>query len=541
MADLNETVIPCPLSRQYQFPAHQAWKLLGVFYIYRVIIASLFSGLFFFAVGPSLLGKSQHDLYSLTSVGYLLITFVFGICLVLRKPSFAIQAQLQILTDLLVLTLLMHASGGIESGIGILLAVSVAAGGLLVGGSCSLVFAAVASLLVLSEQIYSDYIGAFEHTAYTYAGMLGASFFTISLLAHTLAVRAEENAAIAARRGVDIANLKQLNEYVIQHLQSAIVVLDKEHNIRMMNDASLRLFNLDSSPKDLAVVSDELFGRYCEWLSTPNRSLVKLMVDGASNINVRFTRLGDSGQTFNMIFLEDLAISNQRVQQSKLASLGRLTASIAHEIRNPLGAISHASQLLAECPTLSEADHRLTTIIRNHTIRVNEIIENILQLSRRTPSQLEDIELDSWLQRFLQEFAAEHQLSAVPFQLDLQQEDAHARIDASHLKQILDNLCANAMKYGASEHGNIIIRTRREHHNLCIEVVDHGSGICKENIQKIFEPFYTTSTSGTGLGLYISRELAELNQAHLEYEPIPDGGSCFRLLVSDAKRTVIGI
>lgn len=541
MVESTETLISCPFSSQYRIPTSQAWRLLGIFFLYRVVIALLFSGLFFFAVGPSQFGKYNADLYALTSGIYLALTIVAGLLLILRWPSFSVQAQMHLLTDLFGLTLLMHSSGGIQSGIGVLLAVSVAAGGLLVGGRCSLVFAAIATLLILIEQVYSDYVGAFEKTTYTYAGMLGASFFTISLLAHVLTARAEESAAIAARRGVDVDNLQQLNEYVIQHLHSGIIVLDQDHHIRMMNDSSRRLFRLQSSPQNLNDISAELDNQYQDWLTHHVPATVELKIDDSYRLNIQFNNLGHPNNVFNMILVEDLALSNQRVQQSKLASLGRLSASIAHEIRNPLGAISHASQLLAECPDLGDSDLRLTEIIRNHTNRVNTIIQNVLQLSRRSPSQLEDIELGAWLERFLQEFYTEHQVTESAIKLVFEIADPHVRIDQGQLKQILGNLCINAMKYGGNGRDTIQLGIIRDNQRVCVEVRDRGPGISAENIDRIFEPFFTTSTSGTGLGLYISRELAELNQASLEYRPMPEGGSCFRLVLPDAKQAVMEI
>ena len=540
MVDLAETYSPCPFAT-YKIPARQAWQVLRIFFIYRFSVACLFSGLFFFKIGPSILGYNNPVLYSETTSTYLLIAVVQGICLFLKKPSYSVQAQLQIFTDFIGLILIMHGCGGIETGIGTLLAVSVASAGLLVGGRCALGFAALATVLILAEQVYSDLTNTFERTAYTYAGMLGASFFTISLLALVLADRAEENAAIAAQQSVDIANLQQLNEYVIQHLQLGIVVLDRENHVIMMNGAALRLFNLSSKERDLHTISPELNRDYYDWFLGKPRDSTKLKIDNGSDINVRYIRLGENNNTFHMIFLEDRALSNQRVQQSKLASLGRLAASIAHEIRNPLGAISHASQLLAESPTRSEEDIRLTEIIRNHTGRVNKIIENVLQISRRKPSQTESLELVSWLERFLLEFTSENQLSTLPFKLKNKIDQAHASVDSGHLKQILDNLCNNAMKHGkGSQEGNVI-EIFRKNGCFCIAVEDRGPGISMENIESIFEPFFTTSNSGTGLGLYISRELAELNRASLEYQPLSGGGSCFQLCLPNAEARVIAV
>lgn len=242
-----------------------------------------------------------------------------------------------------------------------------------------------------------------------------------------------------------------------------------------------------------------------------------------------------------MIIFEDGSLYNQRVQQSKLASLGRLTASIAHEIRNPLSAINHAGQLLSENPDLPPQDVRLTHIIQINAARVNHIIEDILQLSRRKDSRREKIELNLWCDKYLKNFMSEQDIAADAFNLVTSNEPLFVFIDPSHLKQIMDNLCQNALKYGQSEARAIRLQTLMLKQNPCIHVIDNGSGVSLENLRHLFEPFFTTSASGTGLGLYISRELAELNQAKLIYYVTDENKSCFRLCLFNANHTLIEI
>lgn len=530
-----------PFSTPYHLPPNLAWQSLRIFFIYRITLASLFVGLFFLAAGPSLLGKHNPELYAITSSLYLGLLLLGLIPLSLRRPPHPLQAQSQIFLDILALTLIMHSSGGIESGLGILLGVSIAAGGILLGGRYALLFAALASLAILAEQVHADITDAFSTTAYAYAGMLGASFFAIALLAHVLARRAEQSEAVAVQRAIDAANLQQLNEFIIQHLKSGILIVDQNSLIRMLNDSARRLLNLTGERQSLHQAAPMLANLYQNWLAHPQQDSAMLQSGQHSQTQVLFTPLGGGRETLHMIFLEDNALHNQRVQQSKLASLGRLTASIAHELRNPLGAISHASQLLSECPSLSEQDLRLIAIIHAHTVRVNKIIENILQISRRTPSQRKRIALEPWLTRFMLDFQQEHQLADSPFELIIDSADSHSVIDPSHLKQILDNLCSNALKYGNPEGAKIKLQIARSEKDAmpCIEVMDQGPGVSPEILPQIFEPFFTTSSSGTGLGLYIARELAELNQARLEYEALSEGSGCFRICLPDAEKTVI--
>ena len=541
MTDSESFVTPCPFSRGYRIPSAQAWRWLSIFSFYRFALAGCFALLFFLETGPALLGQHDPSLYAITSCIYLGLACGSGVPLFLRRPGYGFQVLMQMIVDLIALTLLMYSSGGIESGIGMLMAVSVAAGGLLAGSRCALFFAALASLAVLVEQVYADLYHAFPTTAYTYSGMLGASFFTIALLAHVLARRAERNEAIAVQRTAELANLQKINEYIIEHLQSGVIVLDRSRQIVMMNASARRLFRLASTPASLAALSPQLLRHYRRWLSSGGNEPAVLQTAENASVHVRFSQFSETDETFRMIILEDGTWINQRVQQSKLASLGRLTASIAHEIRNPLGAISHAGQLLAESTNLSQQDLRLTDIIRDHTKRVNRTVENVLQISRRRPAQRAKIALKPWLEDFIETFRKEQQLDRHPFDCDIQADDIKVLMDAGHLNQILNNLSTNALKHGRGNGAWIRIKVHYYQDSPCIEVIDNGPGISNNDAQRIFEPFFTTSSSGTGLGLFIAKEMAELNQAKLNYQPLTAGGSCFRLCLPDAKETTIEI
>jgi two-component system sensor histidine kinase PilS (NtrC family) len=221
----------------------------------------------------------------------------------------------------------------------------------------------------------------------------------------------------------------------------------------------------------------------------------------------------------------------------------RLTASIAHEIRNPLGAISHAGQLLSESTQLYLLRiMRLTEIILTmHSSRVNQIIDDILQLSRRADSRREKIYLGPWLSHYMSNFLLEQGTHAGTFNLVQSDASLCAFIDPGHLKQIMDNLCQNALRYGKPGAGAIILRIRTVKQAPCIDIIDNGSGIHHDHLSHLFEPFFTTSSCGTGLGLYISRELAELNQAKLSYHLTEENRSCFRLCLQDANHTLIEI
>ncbi|WKJ89748.1 ATP-binding protein [Methylomonas montana] len=535
-----DTLYPCPFSKRYGIPVRQAWLMLKIFALYRFVVASLFVMLFYLRFGPSLLGSYAPSLYQFASLAYLGISlFAVPVALHLRF-SYASLAQLFIFTDIVFITMLMHASGGIGSGIGILLAISIAAGGLLIGGRCAVLFAALASLAILAEEVYAIETHAFENTRLTYAGMLGGAFFSIAFLSVILAQRAEQSAILAQRQQRTIVRLEGLNRYIIQHLQSGIMIVDGQQATQLSNQSALRLLGLSEQPEHLGAVSPELRQAFEWWRVNEDQDFAIVRLPERGEVQVRFSALTMDGEALYMLIFEDIALYSQRLQQSKLASLGRLTASIAHEIRNPLSAISHAGQLLSEAPELEPQELRLTEIIQTHCRRVNSIIEDILKLSRRHPSRKQKIVLEQWLPAYLHEQKLQMGPQAECFELVFKAQGLNACIDGGHLKQILDNLCANALQYGRPELGKIVLEVSSVQNEPCIRMIDNGKGIAEEDRQHLFEPFFTTSHKGTGLGLYISKELAELNQAELSYAECA-GKSCFTLLLANADHAVIEI
>lgn len=536
----TETIYPCPFSKAYGIPAGQAWLLLKIFFIYRIISASLFVMLFYLHVGSSILGNYDARLYQFTSIAYLAISLLAAPFILRQRLAYASLAQLFIFTDIVFITLLMHASGGVVSGIGILLAISIAAGGLLIGGSCALLFAALASLAVLAEQFYALQTHSFETTSLTSSGMLGVSFFSIVSLSYMLTKRSEQSTLLEKQHEQAIARLEEINRYIIQHLQSGIMIVNDQQAIQLCNQSALRLLDLGDLPADLGGICPDLQQAFDLWHGHPDQDFAIIRRSDAKELQVRFSILSIFGEPLHMLIFEDIALYNQRLQQGKLASLGRLTASIAHEIRNPLGAISHAGQLLSEAPNLQPQDVRLTQIIQNHSRRVNRIIEDILKLSRRNPLQKQRIALDLWLPAYLDEQRLSFGKYANHFILDFKHQGLNAYIDPGHLKQIMDNLCGNALQYGRPEAGRIVLEVGRLMDAPCIRVIDNGPGIGQEDLQHLFEPFFTTSHKGTGLGLYLSRELAELNQAELSYANHA-GRACFTLTLANADNVIIEI
>jgi two-component system sensor histidine kinase PilS (NtrC family) len=518
------------------------WKQLLYLNYYRLSLSGLFSLFCVIERLPPPLADHSYNLFSTVSMCYLTIATCSLFTIKWRQPGFHVQVYLQVMTDIIAVTLLTHASGGVHSGLGMLLVVSIAGGSLIMAGRTSRLFAAIATLAVLAEQIYSWLQGATITTNYTHAGLLGASFFATAFLAHVLARRLRESQALAERRGVDLANMAQLTEYVIQRMQTGILVVDNNFSIRLINASAARLLELTSKAegRPIKLLCQELDRQMREWW---NNAIFEpqcfRLAEAAPEILPKFARLGVDQSAGTLIFLEDMAALTQQAQQLKLASLGRLTASIAHEVRNPLGAISHASQLLEESPHLDAGDRRLTEIIHEHSARVNAIIENIMQLSRRQRAQPEELLLKPWLNQFINEFVRSEGLTPGQIRLEVTPSDTRVQMDPGQLHQVLWNLCHNGIKHGGNI-GRCQLTLRvgivADTNNPYLDVTDNGPGISSKLQQQIFEPFFTTATDGTGMGLYIARELCASNQARLNYLQNPAGGGRFRITFADPRR-----
>ena len=520
------------------------WKPLGFLNIYRLLISTFFVVVVLLDLRFSPLASYSRELFINTASMYLLAAVLLYVLLRIQKPKFSTQVYLHISIDILATVVLMHASGGVSSGLGTLLVIVIAGGSILVTGKRqALFFASLASLAILAEVTYSNMGNLLDNAHYTQTGILGLTLFIASIVAHTFAKRIRETEALVKRRSIDLANMAELTEHIIQRMQTGIVVVDNEEKVRLINESAWYMLNMPSTVRTPALlqISHSLTSSLHSWKQNQEEIIQSIALSSAFyNVIPRFAHLGQDKTAGTLIYLEDAAATAQQAQQLQLASLGRLTASIAHEIRNPLGAISHAGQLLAESPNIDDHDKRLTQIISDQSRRMNTIIESIMQLGRRDTSKSEVFNLKVFVERFLHNFIAGRPDSEGLILIDIAPEETEIRFDATHLQQILTNLCENGLRHSESYPGFPKVEFRggasEEGARAFLDVIDHGDGVDEDTIDHIFEPFFTTSNTGSGLGLYISRELSICNQANLEYIPVASGGSCFRISFQDPRR-----
>jgi len=509
------------------------WRAIQYFNNYRILLSSLFVILVYIGQLPEPLGSLDERLFSVISHLYLFLALIFSWFISKHFPRFNLQIAGHTFLDIIMLSLLMYSSNGLSSGFGMLIIIAVAGGSILREGKISILFAAMASLSVLGHEVYLQFFRYFDTVNYTHAGILGATFFATAIIGNLLAARVRETEALAEQQAIEINELAKLNEHIVQRMQSGIIVLDSNMNILLMNKSSKRLLGQqgEDTHKVFYFVEKYLKNYIDSWLN--NNGLQNVIVKQEEyeiELQLSFIKLTLISNYQVLVFIEDIARLRQQAQQLKLASLGRLTASIAHEVRNPLGAINHAGQLLQESDAISLEDKRLTEIINDQSLRVNNIIENVLSLSRREQATPEQFEVTPWLEAFINEFESRHDLPRGAIKLNIKKENIFIKMDPSQLHQVLWNLCENAMRYSQSEPIiTLLCDINNETQRPYIDITDTGLGILEENKEHLFEPFFTTETKGSGLGLYIARELCEANQASLIAHSSSKEGTIFRL------------
>ena len=486
---------------------------------------------------------------------YLGLALGFALMAVVWRRHFQRQLLSQVACDLAVISLLYTAAGGVRGGLAILYLFPLAGSAILAPLVLALFCTALVVLFMLGESLWQLLAMESQH-GLLQAGLYGAAFFTAVFVVNRMAARLIGQEDLAIQRGLEISVQQAVNRLVMANIGDGILVVDPDGQVSAGNPAGRQMLGLVGP--DLRFKLSEapplapLAQAYDEWRADAARSTVFVTIkpfgdtalqgptaawnarrDLSAHLKVRFAAVDTSfseagvgdglgagvGFRRSVIFLQDVTSIENQAQQLKLASMGRLTASIAHEVRNPLSAIGHATALLGE--DLESAGHRrLLKIVGDNVARVNRMVEDILQLSRKVQPHGEPLALDVFLDALRLEFLGMHGLphdivglSVAPGTL--------VRFDQLHLRGVVLNLLNNALRYASGGPRSIrldLLVDPLHAQRMELHVQDDGPGISPEVRAHLFEPFYTTSSKGTGLGLYLARELCLNNEAGLDYE-----------------------
>ncbi|TMG73449.1 MAG: HAMP domain-containing histidine kinase [Betaproteobacteria bacterium] len=509
--------------------ADSFWVSLKYFNFYRVAVAAMF--LLAALVYGDDLGLGSHDLnaFVYTCVVYLALAVAFHFALRKVPGYFNVQLTLHVVSDIAVVVVLMYASSGIRSGLGVMLLISLAGAALVSRGMLVLFYAALASIAVLLEQSYWVLVQDSSTANYLQPGLLSIGFFVTALITNQLARRLILNERLARQRGADLADQLRINRLISRDVQDGVLVVDANGLVHQHNPRAADL--VGRFPPELSQIeeySEELAHGLAAWRAGEGASSVNMrFAESGRLVRARFLAAGVAGGSFSLVFLEDLSRLQEQAQQLKLAALGRLTANIAHEIRNPLSAITHAGDLLHE-EQRGPQKERIVQIIRDNAQRLERMVHDVLELSRRDRVQPETIRVRPYLLTFIDEFAQNETIPSESFSIDAA-ENVLMDFDRAHLNQVLWNLLRNAWRHCRKQIGSVRLAAWRRVNRVELHVIDDGEGVARDLQAQLFEPFFTTLANGTGLGLYIARELCVANGASLDYLDRYQGAD-FRIL-----------
>jgi two-component system sensor histidine kinase PilS (NtrC family) len=496
------------------------WKTLRYFSIYRLCIAGILTVMSFYstpALSPTVLYRIP---YQFAILGFYFLANAASLAILHFYPKrFNWQLSFQVLLDVAILTSMTHVNYEFRDNVGIMLLVTLASAGLVGQGRMVLLYAAIATLVVLADESLHVLLNVGQIVDFFQTGLFCLGFFAVAISARLLANRVITNEELARKHGEALRNQMIINQHVIEEMQDGVLVLNREGDIKQHNPRIGQLLGLGNpEERKLSAYSTELALSFRNWCARGGDEPVLIRAP-ASGIHLRARFVAtESSEKDVLILLEDLGRLQEQARQLKLAALGRLTANIAHEIRNPLSAIKHAGELLRE-ESSNPADERLLRIVIDNVQRVERIVSDVLELGRRDRVHRESIDLSQTLPLFVEEFALKENVPSGAVQVKISGR-ALIVFDRSHLHQILWNLVGNAFRYSQRKEGSIRLivqdHDRDREHRVDLHVIDDGAGVDEAHREQIFEPFFTTHSRGTGLGLYIARELCEANGAHIE-------------------------
>ncbi|MFT7530463.1 MAG: two-component system sensor histidine kinase PilS (NtrC family) [Gammaproteobacteria bacterium] len=489
------------------------WRSLFYFNIYRVSLSTV---LLLIAISDGVIQTPRYPtLFLLSAIISMVLAIGYFVAINSRKIQLGIICHFQTSADLLLISLLTHASTSLQSGFGVLMVISVASISLVGSKRSAIAYAAMGSLLSLLEQSMSFLSGHSPLEAFGSAGFLGLGMFTTAIIVVRLAERAKLSESIVTRQGVALASMDAINKLVVDRIPTGVIVVDTNDRVITFNNRARFLLKIDDKP-ELNLPWD--FPQLCLWLRQHQDDPEELMAEFHHHGR---TMHPTQVNLFNgrVIFLEDVSSEREQARQLRLAAMGRLAAAVAHEIRNPLSAIYQSGQLIRESDSLSKEDSDLVDIINKQCQRIDRTIGAVLDVSRGHSGEPNTIQMKTWLKDFVKQFCSQHDLDEDI--VDLQGENISITMDSNHLLQVMTNLCENALAHRDEESQQfmqLITSLDAETHRPGLDVVDFGSGIPESHRNQLFEPFFTTRSSGTGLGLYITRELCEANQAIIRFQ-----------------------
>jgi two-component system sensor histidine kinase PilS (NtrC family) len=522
-----------------------AWGSLHALAVVRVVViafvlmSALILNLPLVNAGPAPVAR-----HSLIMLGvYFALAVVMAMTTARHARHFLLQTTVQLATDLLSSTILVVMGGGIHSEFVVFYLIPIAGASLTLPTSAAFFTASLAVLALLGDAAWRSLDGAYQGDPRLFqTGLYGASLFGLTGLLRMLLVRIDRQAMLARERGDDLRSQLEINRLIIAQMDHGVMVLDRQGIIRTNNQMAAMMLGqshqknlggqkLGDLPGTRLLAEEfqrwlhrdgELFGWHDRafLLQTPEGTPAE---SSARTLRCRFVHPDADHAADFLLFLEDQKHVEDRAQQLKLAAMGRLTASIAHEIRNPLAAIANAGQLMTEVAP-EGVTGRLSRIVRENAARLDRLVNDVLRVARREPPQPESFGLGDFLRNWLDEVVRDRSLDSGVIVLKQSAAADTIWFEQNHLRQVLFNLTDNALRFASGGPGSVEWRIEAGNladpssGDLALRILDDGNGVAAEDQQSIFEPFFSRKPNGTGLGLYMAREFCVANKAMLTYD-----------------------
>ncbi len=517
-------------------------RIVNYLNIYRMVISMLLGFAHFGNLMVTSGLEASRVLASTVLIAYLLYAAYHLFSARRINADFFKLATYSLTTDIIFLSLLLLALGGLTSGLGVLLIFTSGVAAVLLPLRIALFLASIASLTIIGS-VWWPYDPSSSTELLLQAGIYGVTAMVSAVMANQLAFWARDYRLIAEKHRETVFELEQVNELIIRRMRTGVIAVDHESNIRVMNEAAW--FLMGSPPvrqRRLDSLSPRMNEALIQWEKDPYTDQKPVLLEPSqAQVLPSFVAMPGEPDFGALIFLSDNNVVARRAVELSVNTLAKLSGSIAHEIRNPLAALNHAAQILEESPQIRLSEMRLVNIIQNNAKRMNGIVENILQLSRREHSRPELVPLHIYLREFGNEFRASHVNRQLDFEAAIDSDETLVLFDKSQLSQCLWKLLDNALDHAGKDTPIPKVRlvlSRDEESGFCIiTIADNGPGINKAQMDMIFEPFFTTRKDGSGLGLYIARQLCEANQAELTVDSEPGQGAFFHIRLALARGT----
>lgn len=505
-------------------------RILKYFSVYSALITIGLMSLFFMDIDLGFLGQADPKVYPMVLALHAVMTIVFMVL------AFSVgQAHYDHLIAFFLIDITLVAglifSSGTGTSLSYLMIINIAVGNALVSGQKGFLLSAWAAICL----VYIEYF--FKQKGFDYnfvnAGTLGLIFFVSALIIQALVKRLHLSVDINRQQADNLLSMEQLTKLVLKRLETGVVVVDDNNDIIFQNAAAQKLLGY---PGPIRALPEKMQMRYEQYLKFPKHKPEPFKAGPTTaKVQIMFTPLMPGTNRGTVVFIEDTNVVYQQAQQLKQQSLGKLSASIVREIREPMKGIYLIAKSISKT-LIASGDRQKHEQIKNHSARIDRIIKNVQSLSSTKASEYEKTPIGKWTYALTKHLESSL-LKNIVLQVKVSRAPMDVICDRSQMQQAIRNLLENAVFFSRQKNGDsariiIMVGQNKATRETVIDIQDNGYGVGLDDLDHIFEPFYTSEEDKPGLGLYLAKQFCEMNMARLDYVASQQGAR-FRITFPD--------